>query len=311
MRLLLDRQPITPELEAGLTPNERAGLETLRAAIALGEDIGLARSDSHRTLVDREGRGLVTVVTAAPADRLAPVTWWFPIVGRISYRGYFDAERAVRFARSLDDQGLDTYVRPALLYSTLGWFDDPVPRALLRRRSFEVADTLLHERVHETIFVPGDTTYNESVAVFVAHEAVMRMYEGDTDARKAATAAFADDARFAELLDRLAADLRRLYALELPETEVLDRRRSIFDRYQAEEYDAVPWETNRYSGFRNAALSNAYVVASRTYLADLPCFDLELKAKNGDLAALIRAHRKEPGRRTTPEGRCAFDPGGD
>ena len=302
-RLLFDRERITPELEARLTETERRGLETLRRAIGYGEDLGLACSGSHRYLVDREGRGLVTLVTAAPADRLEPLTWWFPIVGRVSYRGYFDESRARRYARSLGERGFDTYIRPALLYSTLGWFDDPIPRALLRRAPFEIADTVLHERVHETIFLPGDPTYNESVAVFVSHEAVLRMYADAPEVRAVAAAAFADDVRFGALLDRLASELRDLYARPLSAAERTERRDALFERYRTVEFESIAWETERYSGFPRAPLSNAYVVARRTYLEALPCLRAELGGRGSDLRAFVRAHREEPGPRA--DGACA------
>jgi predicted aminopeptidase len=303
VRLLLDRERITPELEARLTEVEQRGLETLRRAIAFGETIGLAPSQSHRYLVDREGRELVTVVTAAPTNRLEAVTWWFPVVGRISYRGYFDAERAHAFADSLGRTGLDTYVRPAAAYSTLGWFDDPLPRAVLRYQPFEIADTVLHERMHETVYVPGDSTYNESIAVFASHEAVLRMYADEPKVRDSAAAAFADQLRFAALLERLASELQDLYDEEPTDDSLSQRRAAVFERYRTTEFESVPWQAQRYARFPEAPLSNAYVVARRTYLADLPCFRSELAASEGDLAAFIRAHREDPGRRATcPSG---------
>jgi predicted aminopeptidase len=306
VRLLLDRQRLTPELESGLTERERRGLAAVRKAAAFGEQVGLERSTSHRDLVDRSGLPLVTVVTAAPRDRLDPVTWWFPIVGRVPYRGYFDADRAQRFARSLEARNLDTYVRTALTYSTLGWFDDPVPRALLRLEPFEAADTVLHEQVHESIFLSGDTSYNEGIALFIGHEAILRLYADEPEVQAAAERAFADDHRFAELLDRLARELGTLYGQAPPPEALLEERQRIFERYQTVEFEAVPWQTGRYSAFPHAPLSNAYVVARRTYLGDLPCFAAELASLRGDLAAFVAAHRERPGRRTLEDESCPF-----
>jgi predicted aminopeptidase len=304
VRLLLERERLTTELESGLTERERRGLEAVRQAAAFGEKIGLEPSTSYRHLVDRRGLPLVTVVTSAPRDRLEPITWWFPIVGRVPYRGYFDAERAQRFARSLEARDLDTYVRPALTYSTLGWFDDPVPRALLQLEPFEAADTVLHEQVHESIFLSGDAAYNEGIALFVGHEAVLRLYADQPDVQGAAQKAFADDRRFAELLDRLARELESLYDSAPPAEALLRERQAIFERYRSAEFEAVPWQTRRYSGFGAAPLSNAYVVARRTYLGDLPCLEAELARLGGDLRAFVEAHRERPGRRTLEDGSC-------
>ena len=119
---MFSRQPLTPELVATLEPAEQRSLESLRRALAFGESLGLAHTTSYRDLVGERDSGLVHVVTAAPANRVEPVTWWFPISGRVSYRGYFEKERADAFADELAGDGYDTYVRPAPLYSTLGWF---------------------------------------------------------------------------------------------------------------------------------------------------------------------------------------------
>jgi predicted aminopeptidase len=246
------------------------------------------------------------VVTAAHRDRLEAVTWWFPIVGRVSYRGYFEAERALRFADSLEEKGLDTYVRPGRLYSTLGWFDDPVPRELLRGPPFEVADTILHERVHETIFVADDSAYNEGIAVFVSHEAVLRLYSEDPSTGAEAARAFRDQERFARLLAELADELETLYDRDLPMETLLRERDAIFARYRTTRFDAVGWETSRYRGFPKLRLSNAYVVARRTYLGDLPCFAAELESRDGNLEAFIDAHRERPGRRSDEDGSCPF-----
>ncbi|MEE8557769.1 MAG: aminopeptidase [Myxococcota bacterium] len=308
VRLLLDRERFTPETEARLTEQERRGLGALREALVYGETIGLAKSTSHRHLIDRGGRGLVTVVTAAPRDRLESVTWWFPIVGSVPYRGYFDPALAGRFAESLTAQELDTYVRPALLYSTLGWFDDPVPRALLRLDPFEVADTVLHERVHETIFVSSDGRYNEGIAVFIAHEATLRLYADRAEDGGAAERAFADQRRFAGLLERLASRLEGVYQKGLPADEILEHRRALFQAAQTTDFEAIEWETDRYSGFPRAPLSNAYIVARRTYLGDLPCFEAELASLKGDLERFVGGHLEEPGRRLSSEGACRFGP---
>jgi predicted aminopeptidase len=305
MRLLLDREPLTPELEARLSEGERLALEALRRARSFGEGIGLTPSTSHRHLVDRGDRSLLFVVTAAPSDRLEALTWWFPIVGRVSYRGYFDEGLARRFASSLQSGGLDVYVREAQLYSTLGWFDDPVPRKLLEAEPFEVAETVLHERVHETIFVRDDVPYNEGIAVFISREAVLELYAREPGTRARIESAFRDEERFASLLEELAAELGALYERALPRERILEERSRVFERYRTARFHAVAWETRRFERFPSAPLSNAYVVAQRAYLGELACFASE-RARYADLAGFVRAHRERPGRRVEPRGECAL-----
>jgi predicted aminopeptidase len=297
VRTLLDRRPLTEETLASLSEPERRAVSAIREALRFGASLGLAQTTSYRHLIERGPDGAVQVVVAAPADRLEPVTWWFPVTGRISYRGFFDPASARRFAQGLVDDGYDVHVRPALLYSTLGVFDDPIPREMLSWELHELVGSVLHELVHETVFVGGDPDYNEGLASFVERQATPLLLAGDAAAAARALRDFEDADRFAALLARLEAELAELYARVRGAEPARRARAPIFSRYQREEYAALAWNTDHYAGFREAELSNAWLIARRTYLGALPCFARELESLGGDLRAFIRAHRAHPGHR--------------
>ncbi len=238
------------------------------------------------------------VVTAAPANRVEAITWWFPITGRVSYRGYFQKERAVDFAADLEREGYDTYVRPAPLYSTLGWFDDPVPRAVLSWPESDLIDTFLHELVHQTTFVAGDIAYNEALATFIAHRATLAFLVDDPETRQRVEASFADELEFANLLEGLRSELERVYASVDDPDRARALRAPVFARFQTEVYPSMTWRSKRYARFPELALSNAWLAAHRAYVGLLPCFAEELAGLGGDLATFVRAHRDEPGRRS-------------
>jgi predicted aminopeptidase len=295
LRYLRDREVLDAERIELLSEEERRGLELLRRAQDFGTQLGLARSQSYRHVIDRDRDSAVLVVVAAPKHRLEPVTWWFPIVGRIAYRGYFDSKRAVKFDVELRSRGLDTYVRPALMYSTLGWFDDPIPLAVLRWPEVDLADVVLHEQVHETIFVAGKSDYNEALASFIGMQATLAFFEDDAEKHAEAKRIFGDRLRFARLIADLSDELRTLYErIETPE-EAVDVRAEVFRRYQREIYPALVWQTQRYDGFVETRLTNAYLVAQGTYTRLLPCFERQLAEQSGDLRAFIAAHRESPG----------------
>ncbi len=309
MRVLRAREALTPERIARLSPEEQGGLATLRQALALGESLGLGHSTSYRHLIERTEDESIRVVVAAPADRLKPVTWWFPIVGRVAYRGYFDPARAHAFAAGLAQQGFDTYVRPALLYSTLGWFDDPVPRALLSWLPTAIVVTIVHELVHEAIFVKNDTAYNEALATFIAHHAALKHFAEQPLRIEAVRRGFADQRQFAQLLADLSRELNALYEREPSAEDARSAREVIFQRYQQQRYRSLRWQTLRYEEFQGAALTNAYVLANQTYLGDLPCLALELAELEGDLRAFVHEHKTKPGRHADGQ-ECAPSPMG-
>jgi predicted aminopeptidase len=98
--------------------------------------------------------------------------WEFPIVGTVPYLGFFKEADAKAYAEQLaKEEKLDVAVRGAQAYSTLGWFDDPVLSTMLGEGPGAVGDlaeTILHESVHATVYVPGQSWFDESLASFIA-----------------------------------------------------------------------------------------------------------------------------------------------
>jgi predicted aminopeptidase len=297
LRLLWSRESLTPEKIAQLPAGERTNYEAFRGALAFGESLGLRQTSSYSRLADTGKDWLVQVVTAAKPNALEPVTWWFPIVGSVTYRGYFDAKRAESFAQDLHGEGLDVYVRPSPLYSTLGWFEDPLPRPILRWPIEELVDTALHEQTHLTVYVASDVAYDESLATFIAHHATLQYFADRPELAEHASETFADELTYARMLNELRSALDALYAQKLTPDQAREQRAPIFARFQSEVYPAQAWKTDRFSHFPKLTLSNAWVVANRDYLGLVPCFERELEALHGDLPAFIRAHRDRPGHR--------------
>ncbi len=153
-------------------------LEVRRFAAGRGLDPG----KSYLEVADTGSAAPFQVVTAAPVDRLEPYTWWYPVIGAIPYRGYFDRGQAEAFAASLEAEGLDTRIVEASAYSTLGWFNDPLPSSVLDRGPLVIATTVLHELVHQNFFAPGQVAFNETLATAVAYRLAAEFFDGRGDA---------------------------------------------------------------------------------------------------------------------------------
>lgn len=308
LRILWDRELLDDARVAAMDETQRAALDVIRRAQAYAEEIGLRPSTSYRHVIDRDRTSSVHVVVASPPDRLEPITWWFPVVGRMAYLGYFDQARARAYADELSADGYDTLVRSALLYSTLGYFDDPIPLAVLEWSEVDLTDVIIHELVHGTVFVANDVAYNESLASFIAEQACLRLFAGEPERVAEVRRIYADGRRYIELLADLSHELRALYARAATREQAIAEREAIFRRYQEEEYAARGFETDRYTGFPKLPLSNAFVVAQQTYAGDQPCMAQELSAMGGDLRAFIASHRERPGRRGDAAGCGAAAP---
>src|SRR4029079_8139853 len=140
----------------------RARLQLVLQARGFAADsIKLRTGDSFTTYSHLERDTLVLVVSGAYRDRLEPYTWWFPIVGRVPYKGFFDFSAAQSLARDLERRGYDSYVRPSAPFSTLGWFNDPLLSTTLRLDSINLANTVIHEVTHNTFYKSGQAVFNE------------------------------------------------------------------------------------------------------------------------------------------------------
>ena len=118
-----------------------------------GNHLDLPAEDVYHQYVSLEQEAVVWNVLAAPAWSLTPKTWCYPLVGCVSYRGYFDRKRADREAAALQDEGFDTWVGGAIAYSTLGWFADPLTTPMIQRSRPSLAELLIHELVHRRIYI--------------------------------------------------------------------------------------------------------------------------------------------------------------
>ena len=83
-RILRARQPITEVLADSATDAAtRAKLAyVLEARRFAADELGIDVGDSYTMYTKLDRDTLALVVSAAPKDQIAPVTWWFPIVGR-------------------------------------------------------------------------------------------------------------------------------------------------------------------------------------------------------------------------------------
>lgn len=287
-RILWRREPIAAVLaRPDLDPAARAKLALVEPIRAYARDaLGLRVGGTYTSFATVDANQVVHVVTAAPRTRLQPLTWWFPIVGRVPYRGYFDEAEATAIAVALERGGDDAMVRPAVAFSTLGWFDDPLLSTMLRGDETELAETLIHELTHATRYVPGQVAFNESFAMFVGLCGAERFFLARGDADRAARVAdrWADAQTFSTALAEVVARLRVAYQQPIDEPA----RQALFAVLQ-QDVAGRAWRTPEYSGFWRRPINNAVIVHDQLYADRLPLFAAALACRAGDLRATVDA----------------------
>jgi len=298
-KILRARRPIPEVLADPATDPDTRGklawvVEARRFAV---ERMGVDAGEAYTMYTRLERDTLALVLSAAERDRFAPKTWWFPVVGRVPYKGYFDQDDAREAQRDLEAEGFDTYLRPTSAFSTLGWFNDPILSTVLSSDDVDVVETVLHELSHNFLFVPGQVGFNESFATFAGRVGAVEFFctrpgSGPDSVKCArAQARWRDEQRFSAFLDALVDELRTLYDSDATREDKLRRREEIFAaalaRFDAEV--APSFEDYGYGGFRRTPLNNATLLSRIFYYHRLPDFQAMLDEHGGDLAAVMRA----------------------
>lgn len=296
LRLLSARRPVEDVIADPATPEAaRARLALIRDARAWGEsELGLAHTDSYETYVDLQGRPVSWLVTACPPDSLQAESWWFPIVGRVPYLGFFDLEDARAERDGLKARGLDVNIRPVPAYSTLGWFSDPIFSSFVEWPAHAAINTVLHETTHATVWIPGSASINESLADVVGEEGSLRFlrerFGADSAVVLAAVAARAEADRFHAFARELHGELKAAYARKLPRAEKLDLKAVILRRAK-ERFRALreTFTNGYYRNFDRLDWNNALIASIAVYREEAGKWRAVYEAAGGDIRAFLDA----------------------
>ena len=305
-RILWNRKPISNELDStSLDPDVRAKLQTvLRVREFAAENLGLNVGGAYQTVSTVDQRAIVYVVMAAPRDSLEPYTWWFPIVGAVPYRGYFKQSQAKAEADAMEAAGYDTMVRPAVAFSSLGFFNDPLLSNLLKLDRVELANVIIHELFHRTYYAASDAMFNESAANYIGVSGALDFFaktegESSPDAREAREAV-ADNLAFGRFMLTEEARLLKIYRSGAPSDEILKQREVAFTQIKTDYAQLRMVGLTRFD-LDKQPLNNAVLINYLIYFHDLDNFAALQRQNHGDLKATIaeiiaiaKAHPSEP-----------------
>jgi len=265
-----------------IDPRVRALLGEVAHIKAFAKREGLVPTDSYEDFVDLDRGSVVYVVTAAPPLSLEPLRGDFPIVGSVPYLGWFDEQRARHEAAKLKKKGWDVHVRGASAYSPLGWFDDAVLSSMIDdgdEAIGELADTIIHESVHATIYVPDQSEFNESLAAFVAEKLTPLWLTERYGAGSVELEAYLESERYSDTVrarfEEAYAHLKTLYASKRSKAEKLAEK----ERY----LESLSSELSL-----GSALNNARLAGYDAYHGGDAAFG-EMLARCGTVRALMKA----------------------
>lgn len=231
------------------------------------EELGLEASDTYTRFCDVGAGPVVWALTISRDDRLEPVHWSYLVVGSAPYRGYFDRARGEAARAEYEADGYDTYLRPVGAFSTLGWFPDPLLSSMLRYPLVDLADTVIHELMHATVWFPDHVDFNETMASFVGREGARIWLEGRPSGRDSLALAEdirVDRVRLRQVLREGAEQLDSLYTSSTARPLKLARKDSLIADLRLR-LKTQPWRSTGYGDFDRWTINNASLAIHRTY----------------------------------------------
>jgi predicted aminopeptidase len=296
MEISRKKEPIEEVVAAdGTSPEliERLGVVAEARQFSI-DVLGLPDNDSYRGYADLERDYVVWNIVAVPEFSLAPKRWCYPVVGCVSYRGYFSPDSAQRKAEALRKDGYDVALGGVTAYSTLGKFSDPVLNTMMHWGDVDLVSVIFHELAHQLLYIKGDSGFNESFATAVEEFGMERWLESRRQADELASwrERRALRTRFSALVADARTDLGEIYEADAIDDEKrrLKRERLLVladdanTLFADSESIAPPWLADE--------LNNARLASTTLYHGRLPEFRMLLVQCDNDLTCFYGAARK-------------------
>lgn len=274
LKVIWEAQPIEtfladPNYPDSLKQKLRLAQEVRQFAI---DSLGLLNSDNYTKLYDQGGKTILWNVSACEPYELTAYYWKYPILGRMPYKGYFDLEDARKEARKLKDEGYDVRIRTVNGWSTLGVLEDPLLSNMLERNDGALAEVIIHELTHATIFIKDEIEFNENLASFIGEQgarAFLIAHFGDSSAQHLEyLRSEADSKKLTQLILAGAKKLDSLYGTFSPslDTATKESQKQATLLSIKDALDTTQFHNQRFNQLFDQTLpNNAYFMAFRRY----------------------------------------------
>lgn len=261
-------RPISEVIQDPRTPTR---IKSLLAEIPeikkYGEAHGLKPTKNYQQYVQLDRSAAVYVVSASKPLAFESKEWSFPVVGRFPYLGWFNLDKARKFAAELKTEGWDVDLRGARAYSTLGWFHDPVLSTMIPEgdeAQGDLVNVVIHESVHATLYISGQAYFNESLANFVADKLTPKYLAEKHGVNSPAREAYLKDEKEGEvnekLLHKAYVDLDAIYHESKSDEEKLEEKKAVLEHLQK----STQWKRE---------INNATLIQFKEYNEGTPEFD--------------------------------------
>ena len=258
------------------------------------DSLGLSNSSSYSSIfLDKKDSILLTITACAPLS-FQPKEWSFPILGEVPYKGYFNPNKAQRELQQLKEQGYDIQAYYPAAWSTLGWLNDPILPGMLNYSDGRLAELIIHEMCHSTIFVKSDIKFNENLANFIGKQGALQFlidkYGIHSQHYQKYLNKLADDNTFSNYMNSGFIQLDSLYRSNQPKELLLSEKERIINRIVSEVDSLQLYNKQGFKNYAQQAVTekNAFFMSFQRYNAEYFNFKDKLSTEyNGNLKSYI------------------------
>ena len=266
-------------------------------------ELGLKPTENYSTFYDQKGEPILWVVTASPEFKIEAKEWCFPIAGCFPYKGSFDLEIAEKEEALWKQKGFDTEIDEVNAWSTLGWFKDPILSSMLKRSKGRLAELIIHESTHATLYVKDSVQFNENLASFIGRKGSELFLQSQFGAESKELEEYRDSQLknkiFRNYMRQSIHKLDSLYASLQADLDLESKRAQ--KKLWIEQLKDGILETIYYKNdtigrerLKKFNPNNAYFSAFSTYSKGLPSLKIQLnKEFNGNLKQMIDSFEKK------------------
>ncbi len=257
------------------------------------KELGLENNRNYSRYVKIDRDFLACVVSATKKYSFEPYCWSYPLVGDMPYKGFYEKDDALKEAARLEKRGYDVWVREVDAFSTLGYLTDPLYSYMENYSAYRIANLIIHEQAHATLFLKGQGDFNESFATFVgdtgAKHYIADRYGAGSREYTTIFAREADRETFLKELEKLKNRLHDLYLRQPADME--ERKRAELEEFKEqmrEHYDTL-YRTNAYRGVPDLPINNAFLSLYSLYNNNIELFEEIYRLYDGNLRRCISA----------------------
>lgn len=270
-------------------------LEVERIGQFAASELSLAESKNYSKYVELDREHLAYIVYGADPLSFDMKRWRFPIVGEVPYKGFYSLEAARREASRLASKGLDTFISVVDGFSSLGFFTDPLYSFMKEYPPHRLAELIIHEQTHATVWIKGQTDFNEQLASFIgergAREYIEKTFGKDSSQYTDIFALKRDRELYLQLVRDLKDELLGIYSDEaLTNDEKLKDKEHRIEEFKQQITSELEgrFETDTYAAVPQMSINNAYLGLFGVYYASGPSLVDRLYEDSGrDLKRMI------------------------